>query len=459
MEPVHALSIVEIGKKIRSGELSPVAVVEDCLSRIEHLDPAIHAWVHVEGVEALKIAAVLAAEARGGKIRGPLHGIPVGLKDIIHVAGMKTTAGAGEFAHECPQTDSAVAARLRRAGAVILGKTATTEFAYADPTTTRNPWNLEHTPGGSSSGSAAAVAAGMIPLAIGSQTGGSTIRPAGYCGVVGLKPTRGRISTAGIIPVSPSLDHVGILTRRVEDAACALSMLAGYDPEDGCSAHVPTTDYLSSIDRLEQPPRFGVPIALFRDAANSEVITHTETVISTLRDAGATVDEVQLPHSAGAIREATTLVMRVEGATFHADRFARYADLYRPKMRAFIEAGLAVPATQYVRAQQTRRQFKSEVGSLLDEFDAFLMPVAPTPAPAGLTSTGDSAFCVPWSAAGFPAIALPSGVSATGLPLAIQLVAAEFHEDRLLVVAYWCQKILDFSARPPEPGFSRARPS
>src|SRR3989304_3033382 len=215
---MHDLTAAEIAGQVRSGTLSPVEVVEACLKRIDEVDPSVLAWVHVDRSGALQSARELEAAAREGKLRGPPPGAPVGIKDLTAASGMSTTNGSGEFAHERPEADATCVAKLRGAGAVILGKTATTQFASGDPAPTRNPWNLKHTPGGSSSGSAAAVSALMCPAALGSQTGGSVLRPAAYCGVVGLKPTYGRISRYGVFPLGWTLDHVGVLTRSVKDA-------------------------------------------------------------------------------------------------------------------------------------------------------------------------------------------------------------------------------------------------
>jgi len=445
---LYTLTATETAKGIRSGDLSPVALVDVCLARIEELEPAILAWVHVDVSGALEAARTLEAEARAGRFRGPLHGVPVGLKDIYDVAGMVTTSGAGPFAHERPKADAAAAARLRQAGAVILGKTTTTEFAYSDPTVTRNPWNPEHTPGGSSSGSAAAVATQMIPLALGSQTIGSTLRPAAYCGIVGLKPTYGRISTAGVTPLSWSLDHVGILTRSVEDAALALAVLASPESTEGFSAWVPVADYVGAVGLRKRPPRLGIPRALYRDKASRDVNVHLDAVAQHFAGAGATVEDIALPPSADALHDAGQLVLRVDAATFHATRFAQHADAYRPRIRALIEAGMTVSAVEYVHAQQTRRRFREEMGPILERFDALLMPVAPTTAPKGLDSTGDPVLCAPWSFAGLPSIALPSGVGGDGLPLGVQLIAGAFAEDRLLSVARWCEAVLNFTAVP-----------
>ncbi|MDR7520288.1 MAG: amidase [Armatimonadota bacterium] len=447
----HTLTASEVVTGIRGGRLSAAAVVEACLARIERHDPAIRAWVHVDREGALAAARELDGEARAGRLRGPLHGVPVGIKDIYHVAGMVTTAGASAFAHERPPQDAEAVARLRRAGAIILGKTATTEFAYADPTVTRNPWNLAHTPGGSSSGSAAAVAARMIPLALGSQTIGSTLRPAAYCGIVGLKPTHGRISAAGVIPLAWSLDHVGIFARSVEDAALVLSVLAGYDPADLYSVDAPTADYLGGLGRLTNAPRLGVPRGWYVERASQEIVAHLDDVAARLAGAGATVEDVPLPPSAHAVHEAGQLVLRAEAAAVHETRFMQHTADYQPKIRGLVESGLGVRATEYIRARQVCRRFRVEMTPIFDRVDALLMPVAPTAAPRGLASTGDPTLCAPWSFAGLPAIALPSGVSPDGLPLAIQLAGGAFREEHLLCVARWCESVLGFAAAPPEP--------
>src|SRR5213593_1942099 len=240
---LSALGVVEAAAEIRRGAVSPVALVEACLERIRALDGNVQAWAHVDEKGALAAARERAEEAKRSTVRGPLHGIPVAVKDIFHVAGLPTTAGARPFAHSRPGEDAPSVARLRAAGAIVLGKTHTTQFAYRDPAPTRNPWNLAHTPGGSSAGSAAAVAARMAPLALGSQTVGSVLRPAAYCGVVGFKPSHGRISAAGVVPLAWSLDHVGIFARTVEDCALALGLLAGFDAADPLSSSAAPDDY------------------------------------------------------------------------------------------------------------------------------------------------------------------------------------------------------------------------
>lgn len=446
---LHTLTVGDLAARIRAGELSPVAVVEACLARIQEVERAVKAWVYVDESQALATARLLEADAKAGRVRGTLHGIPVGLKDIYNAAGMVTTSGAAAFAHEQATTDAEAVARLKRAGAIVLGKTTTTEFAYLDPTVTRNPWNLEHTPGGSSSGSAAAVAARMVPLALGSQTVGSTLRPAAYCGIVGLKPTHGRISTSGVTPLAWSLDHVGIFARSVEDAALALSVLADGDSTENARATPPAQDDIGAVHRDLRRPRLGLLRELYRERANPQVSANMDASVAILSQAGAIVEETSLPAAAAAIHDAGQVVMRAEAATFHAERFGRHADSYRPKIRELIEHGLAMFATDYVRAQQARRRFQEEMSPIFHRFDALLLPVVPAPAPRGLTSTGDPFFCAPWSCGGFPAIALPSGVADDGLPLAIQLVAGANAEDRLLAVARWCEATLPLMPAPP----------
>src|SRR5712691_12148176 len=259
------LSLSEAVRHIRAGEMSPLELLESCLKQIDRLEPDLKAWVTIDREGALRLAKLLGDEAIGGTFRGTLHGVPVGIKDIFYTAGMRTTAGHSAMAEFVPQYDSAVVERLRQAGAIILGKTATTEFALMAPAPTRNPWNPEHTPGGSSSGSGAAVAARMCPAAIGTQTGGSTLRPSAYCGDAGLKPTYGRISAYGMIPLAPSTDHPGIIARAVSDLALMLQALAGHDPRDHTSAFQPVHDYVKALEAPVNAPRIALMGGDFRD--------------------------------------------------------------------------------------------------------------------------------------------------------------------------------------------------
>jgi len=426
-----ALGVGEAGERIRRGTLSPVALVEACLERIRALDGTLEAWVHVDEKGALAVARERARESERAAVRGPLHGIPFAVKDIFDVAGLPTTAGARAFAHRRPGDDAASVALLRAAGAIVLGKTHTTQFAYRDPAPTRNPWNRAHTPGGSSSGSAAAVAARMVPLALGSQTVGSVLRPAAYCGMVGFKPTHGLVSTTGVIPLAGSLDHVGVFTRGVADAGLVFSVLArqrvAVEPGN--------------------PPRLALAPELLRRASR-EVAAHVQATADAFARAGATLTEVKLPRSFDGIHAAGQTVLESEAAAFHEPLFAKYADQYGPEIRKLVERGLTISAVTYLGANRARLAFREEVMGVLAAHDALLTPTAPTPAPEGLASTGDASLCAPWSFAGVPAISLPSGLTPSGLPLAIQLVQAAGASARLLSVAAWCERQVAFTRSP-----------
>jgi Asp-tRNA(Asn)/Glu-tRNA(Gln) amidotransferase A subunit family amidase len=425
------LGVREAAERIREGKVSAVDLVDACLARVGALDGKVQAWAHVDEAGARAAARERGAEAARGRIRGPLHGVPIGVKDIIHVAGMPTTGGAKAWAHRVPTKDAPAVTRLREAGAVIVGKTHTTEFAYRDPAPTRNPWNLEHTPGGSSAGSGAAVAARMVPAALGTQTVGSVLRPAAYCGVVGFKATHGLTPAEDVIPLAWSLDHVGVLTRSVADAAVTLGVLAGQE--------------------LTVGPRSAPTIALapeLIERAEPETAAHLRAAAEAFRRAGARIVEVALPPSFARLHDSGLIVLQVEAAAYHAADFAAHAGEYGPGIRAAVEAGLGRRAVEYVHANRARLAFRDAAMPLLGRHDALLSPTAPGPAPAGLASTGDAWFCAPWSSAGVPAITLPSGVAPSGLPFALQLVAAAGRESALLGVAAWCEAVLGFSSRP-----------
>jgi aspartyl-tRNA(Asn)/glutamyl-tRNA(Gln) amidotransferase subunit A len=348
-----------------------------------------------------------------------------------------------------PTYDATVTVRLQQAGAVILGKTVTTEFATADPSPTRNPWNIEHTPGGSSSGSAASVAARIVPAALGSQTGGSTLRPASYCGIVGLKPTYGRISRYGVIPVSWCLDHVGILVRSVQDAALVLQAIAGHDIHDTSSLAQPVGDYSQAVQQADTPPRLGLVREFFYDHADAETQQHTTATVERLARAGASVREVTLPASFATVLAAHRIIMKVEAAAFHADMFSSQREQYGPRLRETIEMGLVIPSVAYLRAQRLRRLFQQEVPQMFKDVDVLVTPSTLTPAPRDLNTTGDARFQSPWTHAGVPTITLPSGLSQTGMPWGIQLIAPALEEERLLRAARWCEAALNVTLAPP----------
>ncbi len=446
MAALHELRASEAARRIRSGALSPSNLVAACLKRIDATEPAVGAWVRLDRDAAARVAVQRDIEAREGRFMGPLHGVPIALKDIFDAAGVPTTSGAPDWATRTPTVDAPAVARLRAAGAVPMGKLTTTPFAFLDPSATRNPWNPEHTPGGSSGGPAAAVAARMVPLALGSQTVGSVLRPAAYCGVVGLKPTYGRISAAGVLPLAASFDHVGLFARCVEDCALGLALLAGPDPADPPAAAVPVDDYVGAI--LDPAaPRVGVLGALVA-RAEAPMAAHLGAVRAALEAAGARLVDVELPESFPVLREAGDVVLAVDAAHAHAARYAKHAADYPPRIKELIERGRGISALQYLAAQDARGKARAALAALAARHDALLAPTIGAPAPRGLGATGDPSFCAPFTFAGLPAVSLPTGVE-SGLPLAVQLVGAPWGESRLLAAAAWCERVIAFDAGPP----------
>jgi len=446
MPELYDVTAAEAARRIRSGALSPSNLLASCLKRIDAVEPVLKAWVHLDRDAAARVAVQRDIEAREGRFMGSLHGVPVALKDIYDAAGLVTTSGAGSWAHRHPTADAVSVARLRAAGAVILGKVTTTPFALRDPTATGNPWNPAHTPGGSSSGSGAAVGSRMVPLALGTQTVGSVLRPAAYCGVVGFKPTHGRISAVGVTPLAWSLDHVGVLCRSVEDAALGLSIMAGHDPADPHSTAMPVEDYVGAL-AAPTAPRIGVLRSLLERAepANAAQI---EGVLETLRRQGARVEDAPLAASFDGIHAAGDTVSRAEAATFHRDLYARHAAEYPKHIGEAVKMGQGIAAVDYIAAQARRRAFRAEMGSIAARYDALVSPTATGPAPKGLESTGDPYFCAPWSSAGMPSISLPTGLASDGLPFALQLSGAPWAEARLLAAAAWCERAIGFTDAP-----------
>jgi len=446
MADLYDVTASEAARRIRSGALSPSNLLASCLKRIDGVEPALKAWVHLDRDAAARVAVQRDIEAREGRFMGPLHGVPVALKDIYDAAGLVTTSGAGPWAHRHPTADAVSVARLRAAGAVILGKVTTTPFALRDPTATGNPWNPGHTPGGSSSGSGSAVGSRMVPLALGTQTVGSVLRPAAYCGVVGFKPTHGRISTVGVTPLAWSLDHVGVLCRSVEDAALGLSVMAGHDPADPHSAAMPIEDYVGAL-AAPTAPRIGVlrPLLERAEPANAAQLA---ALLEALRRGGAQVEDAPLAASFDGIHAAGDTVARAEAAAFHRELYARHAAEYPKHIGEAVKAGLGIAAVDYIAAQGRRRTFRAEMAAIAARYDVLVSPTAAGPAPKGLESTGDPFFCAPWSSAGMPSISLPTGLASDGLPFAVQLTGAPWAEARLLAAAAWCERAIGFAETP-----------
>ncbi len=447
---LYKLTIAEASSEIAEGKLSSVSLVECFLRRIDQLEPSLKAWVTIDKAAVTETAAQLDRELNTKGPRSPLHGIPVGIKDIYYTAGMKTTACSKVYADFVPTYDATSVARLKAAGAIILGKAVTTEFASSDPPPTRNPWSPSHTPGGSSSGSSVAVASGMCAGALGSQTGGSTCRPAAYNGIVGLKPTYGRISKYGVVPLSWSLDTVGILVRSVEDAAIMLQAMSGQDPMDPSSSAEPVPDFLAQMAQQTNPPRIGLIRDFFFQHSTPEVQRHTDQVAQKLADAGAELVEVALPGSFATSHSCQRIVSNVEAAAFHQEWYRDRADEYGPKIRGNIEMGLLVPGVDYLQAQRLRQQLRKDLTQMAETVDVLLMPTTPAPAPQDLNTTGDAVFQAPWTSSGLPTITLPSGLASSGMPLGVQLAGPPFAEGRLLGAARWCEETLAVNLWPTE---------
>jgi aspartyl-tRNA(Asn)/glutamyl-tRNA(Gln) amidotransferase subunit A len=431
----YKLTASEAAKQIKEGELTPVKLAESLLKRIELLEPILEAWVSLDPQEVMDNAMRATKEAEENIFKSPLHGIPVGVKDIYYTSGTRTTMGSPIYKDLIPEYDADTVKFLKEAGMVILGKTETTEFAVHDPAPTRNPWNTEHTPGGSSSGSAAAVCSGMCQLALGSQTGGSVVRPASYCGIVGVKPSYDYISKSGVYPLSWSLDHVGFFSRSVHDSSLFLQVLAGENISD---------------DR-DRPPRIGLLSGYFKENSERDIWTGLEKSIGRLWGEGADIIDVMLPKSFKMVQDVHRVIMSVETAAVHEDNFRVLRDMYRVNLKGLISSGLLVPATAYLRAQRLRRTIIDDLLSVLRDYDCFVCPSSLDTAPHGLESTGNSAFNNPWSLSGLPSVTVPLGLAPNGMPLGLQLIGHPFREAELLGVAKWCESVIGFSNLPKDP--------
>lgn len=442
------LTAVEAAKQIKSRDLSPVELVESLLSQYDSLEPSLNAWVYLDREALLADAQQKQEELEKGVNVGPLHGVPIGLKDIYYTAGIPTTACSKVYEEFVPEYDATTVTLLKNAGAIMMGKTVTTEFACMDPSPTKNPWNPAHTPGGSSSGSAVAVATRMCPAALGSQTVGSVLRPASYNGVVGFKPTFGRVSRYGVIPVSWSLDHVGWMARSVEDAALLMQVMAVADPNEPITVGLPADDFMAGL-ASHSAPRIGLIRRFFYDNSDEETRKHTDGIVDQLSRAGATIEEIPLPNSIDTAMEDQRTIMAVEGAAFHQPMYERQSQDYQPKLREMLRQGLATDGQTYSRALERRQQFTAEMQALAGKADVLLTPSTPTPALPDITNTGNTMFQGPWTSCGLPVITIPSGLAASGLPFGIQLASAPFSEPKLLAAARWCENVLGVELSPP----------
>ncbi len=430
------LSASEAARLIRDGVISSEELVRACLDRVREVDADVQAWAFLDPDHALAQARSADEVRLSGQPIGPLHGVPVGVKDIIDTADMPTENGSVLHAGRTPSRDATVVAMLRAAGAVIMGKTVTTEFATRAPGKTRNPHNPAHTPGGSSSGSAAAVAAGMAPLALGSQTGGSTIRPASYCGVYGLKPTHGLIPRHGMFQLSRALDHVGLFARTIDDLALLMEQLVGYDERDPDSrprARIPYCEVAT-----EEPP-LPPMLAFVKTPRWGSVAADAKDAFAELTDRlGERVEELPLSDAVQEAWEWHRVIMEAEMAANLGREWQTGRARLSGSLRARIESGREVRALDYLRALDHVRELNESFAELFAQrYDAILTPAAAGTAPEGLDSTGDPAFCTLWTLCGMPALSVPLMQGANGLPLGVQLVAPRHGDGRLLRTARW----------------------
>jgi len=453
-------SIRHLSDQIRRSQLSPVELTRHFLGRIEKLNPLFNAFITVNDESALRAAGEAESEIQKGNWRGPLHGIPIGLKDLIDAAGVRTTAASALFKDRIPAEDAEVVTRLRAAGAILIGKHNLHEFAYGGSSVisyfgaVRNPWNPDHIAGGSSGGSTAAVAGGMCYAAIGTDTGGSIREPASLCGVVGLKPTFGRVSTRGVIPLSPSLDHVGPMTRNVADAAMVLQAIAGYDPRDPNSANVPVPDYITA---LEQPPakvRVGVPRTLFYDNLDQEIASAVQQALGVLENQGAEIRDIDLQVPTD------WSLLSAEAYGYHAEFIRRSPELYQPETLRRLGAGETISAAEAEARRREIKEMRNQIGGIFEQMDVLVTPTTPMPAPAfeELTQNPDLlrpkelALLIntrPFNLWGLPTISIPCGFTHSGLPIGLQIAGAHWSETRVLQVAHAYEQATQWHGKQP----------
>jgi aspartyl-tRNA(Asn)/glutamyl-tRNA(Gln) amidotransferase subunit A len=414
-----------------------------CLDRIERLNPGLNAFITVAAESALDAARAAEAEIARGQWRGPLHGVPIALKDLIDTAGVRTTSGSAVHKDRIPSEDAEVVRRLKRAGAVILGKNNMHEFAYGGSSLvsyfreTHNPWAQDHITGGSSGGSAAAVAAGLCYAAIGTDTAGSVREPAALCGCVGLKPTYGRVSKRGVFPLSYSLDHVGPLTLTVADAAIVLQALAGYDQLDVASANVPVTDYVSSLRGSVKPLRVGVPRSFFYEDVDAEITVPVEQALAVIKTLVAEIREMDL------VVPADRTLQAAESYAVHAEFIDKSLELYQPETLQRLRTGANISATDYILRRNEMELARRSIGSVFAEVDVLITPTTPAAAPAiePLIAAPDTLRPAevrllrntrPFNVWGLPAITVPCGFTAAGMPIGMQIAGPHWGEDVVL---------------------------
>ena len=454
------MAISEISEQVRRRLISPVELTKDCLHKIEKLNPGLNAFITVTAESALAEARAAEAEIQASHWRGPLHGIPIALKDLIDTTGVKTTAASALFKDRVPSEDAEIVRHLKAAGAVFLGKHNLHEFAYGGSSVVsyfgavHNPWNAQHIAGGSSGGSAAAVAAGLCYAAVGTDTAGSIREPAAICGIVGLKPTYGRVSARGVIPLSCSLDHVGPLTRTVADCALELQALAGFDSADPHSANVPLQNYVEALDTPTRHFRVGVPRTFFYDDLHPDVAWVVDQALSVVSNVTADVREFSL-----AVPTDRTL-QSAESYAYHASFVEKSPELYQPETLRRIQSGKNVSAEDRTRLTDELQELRRTAGQIFGTVDVLVTPTVPIPPPtlAELTQNPDLLRprellmlrnTLPFNVWGWPAISVPCGFTGTGLPIGLQIIGPPWEERRVLALAHAYEQATDWHKSRP----------
>ncbi|MDR3537634.1 MAG: amidase [Acetobacteraceae bacterium] len=455
---LHYLTIAQAAALIRTGKLSPVELTRAFLDRIRALDAQLNAYLLPLEDTALADAKRAEAEIAAGNYKGPLHGIPIGLKDIYNTAGVRTTGHSAVFKDHVPTEDAFTVTLLRQAGAVILGKLSTWEFAIGGASfdlpwpPARNPWNTAQDPGGSSSGSGAAVASGLAMAAMGTDTGGSIRGPASWCGIAGLKPTYGYLSRRGILPLSFSLDHAGPMCWTVEDCALMMQVLAKHDPLDAASATVPPVDFVGALGGNLAGVRIGVPRHFFESDVTCEpdVLAAFNQSVTVFRALGASVQDVTLPHL-GRFTDINSLITAAEAYAIHREWLQKTPELYGERGRLRMMAGAFVSAGDYINAQRERTRLVQEVASVMTGCDLLIMPTRQMVAPVlgGYDSSVGPSLTPPFNMTGYPALSLCNGFSATGLPISLQIAGRPFQDHIVLQAGDAFEKATAFrTARP-----------
>jgi len=454
-------TILELGESLRKRQVSPVELTRNCLAQIEQLNAELNAFITVTADSALDQACKAEAEIQQGNWRGPLHGVPLALKDLIDIAGVRTTAASAVFKDRIPTGDAEVVRRLKNAGAVLLGKQNLHEFAYGGSSVisyygaVHNPWDLACISGGSSGGSAAAVAAGLCYGAIGTDTAGSVREPAALCGVVGLKPTYGRVSSHGVIPLSWSLDHAGPITKTVSDAAVILQAIAGHDASDPNSAATPVPDYLAGLQDAPKAVRIGVPRKFFCEDLHPEVGSAMEQALSVLERVAADIREIDLP-----VPTDRTL-QSAESYAYHAEFVARTPELYQPETLRRIRTGEGISAAEVEERRRELKTVRHEISSVFQNVDFLVTPTTPIPAPALAELTQNTERLRareilllrntrPGNVWGLPAISFPCGFTNAGLPIGLQIIGAHWAEAKVLQLAYAYEQATEWHKREPK---------